>query len=225
VLLAAISSVGAPRARLALCCYSVVAGKFLAEDFAYSMRLPLAVASSAIGWGVEEGYLAARPWLKLTQAGRLALLGRLAELGGRWWLATDARAVDFMVEEMGLWVAPFTTLLWEEVEDAVELAVVVRGLGAGWMREYASIKPFTALRRAEEGCLELASALRRGLGLAQAVSRLARIWRILREVGANTGVEVGARPRAESWSELLDWCEALLGEVERVRRELVSRLG
>ena len=76
----------------------------------------------------------------VTKAGYEALLGPLFRRGGRWWLLADIKNAfkPFIFSSIGLALAPFSWVLWDQVKDLCNLGVIVRGwIGNEWLKRYS----------------------------------------------------------------------------------------
>jgi len=213
-------------AKLALYSYAAVVKEFYVGDFALSMGFSLGRSRRIVAGAVEGGFLRGSDPYSLTRAGLVALLGRLARYGGRWWLACDSPFEFFFVEEEPLWVAPYTRPLWREGRSKVGFAVVVRGLGDKWVERYASRRPFASLARLESRCSELLEKAGKGKFSTGFIAKsFFKLRGELRRVIQGEKLSVLMPDlRGEERGDLIEALWDLLSAVREARGELEGRL-
>lgn len=215
---------------LQLAFYSYVAlfKKFYLGDFAYNHGCSMGEAERCAFEAGEGGFITvSRGLCKATRAGLHALLGRLGQRGGRWWLVSDLPLTRFSVEVEGYSVQPFTWLLWDERGGAAAEAYVVQGdISGSWVRSYASAWPFREIAQLRTHARRMLERARRGEGsLNLALDSYLKMRKRLKGLKLLAGLPLGGEEAPADRGGLAAALIGLLEELERVEERLSGLLG
>lgn len=146
--------------------YSIIEKSFYIEDFIYSFKVPFQETVEKLKYLIKEGFLVQEDKVKITNAGIYSLLGSLSKTQRRWWLVVEIPynlQQPFIEITYRVYIAPFTVLLYEEIEkNAVAAFVVAGNIGDIWMKRYLSQKPYYRLKNIERNITNLEKMLNEG---------------------------------------------------------------